>query len=91
MENEKIEQLNFQKEKLIELQDKKKATLKRAEEAVAAYQEKIDGIDKQIEAVHVEEVKEKMNASNMSWEDVISLFGGNVTHSNTSTEGEHRL
>lgn len=89
MENEKIEQLLLQKEKLIELQNKKKETLARTEASIANYQEKIDDIDKKIESVHVEKVKEAMHESNMSWEDVITLFGGDSQKSKETLQGEH--
>lgn len=89
MENEKIEQLMIQREKFVELQNRKKVTLAKAEAAIADYQEKIDGVDKKIEAVHVEKVKEAMHESNMSWEDVITLFGGDSQKSKETSQGEY--
>lgn len=89
MENEKIEQLMLQREKFVELQNRKKVTLAKAEAAIADYQEKIDGVDKKIEAVHVEKVKEAMHESNMSWEDVITLFGGDSQKSKETSQGEY--
>lgn len=89
MENEKIEQLMLQKEKFIELQNRKKETLAKTEAVISDYQEKIDGIDKKIEAVHVEKIKEAMHESNMSWEDVITLFGGDSQKNKETSQGEY--
>ena len=79
----------LQREKFVELQNRKKETLAKAEAAIADYQEKIDGVDKKIEAVHVEKVKEAMHESNMSWEDVITLFGGDSQKSKKISQGEY--
>lgn len=79
----------LQREKFVELQNRKKVTLAKAEAAIADYQEKIDGVDKKIEAVHVEKVKEAMHESNMSWEDVITLFGGDSQKSKETSQGEY--